>query len=350
MRRSCTGSSGSTRWQRLLGALPLALLWGADLAWAADPVLNPTPSLDGCVCQRAENGLCRRWGRWDLSWQLFAPHEEPSSPANADIERAIIAAMAQWQAVSCGVCTVSGNLPAPPAAGSAAAGSGGVGCVATSCDSNPLGLQLNYGGISNTAALASACGSASNPALCDGSAANSAQIAYLRNDDLWHGSKFQVTASFVTSARNGTIIDADILLRDTTHVFCLSQCRSDQYDVRSALSYELGHAIGLGAQTEAAMIAPDGKQTGALLPSMIPPETARCACLAYRFSTDPEMCLPPPRGYDCNAGPLLPLPSAQSQWPTVLAVGVCALALLLRLWRGRRQTMGVNSPPPQRRM
>ena len=335
------------RLKRYCGFL-LVLLVGtvglASRARADDPALNPSLSLDTCDCERAANGLCRRWVRNDLSWQLYATGPADADVSNADLERAIIEAFATWQQLGCAVCSVYGTLPPLPAGASATARPGGdTGCVPTPCATNPLGLDFSYGGPSTQPQLASDCWAAKTPGPCDGAAENTSQIAFLRSDEHWPMSKLIVSTTFLSVLHDGSIIDADILLRDTTHVFCYKNCGKTQWDVRAALVLELGNALGLAAPATTATgeIGSSGE-----LPTYIAPAVTNCACLVYRYSTDTSQCSPPDTSFSCDAGPQKPLPHTEPRWPW-LACSLSVIALVgARRWRQRK---GVNSAVPQRR-
>ncbi len=305
---------------------------------SADPDLKTTVSLDSCDCQRGPDGLCRRWLQNDLSWQLYAPEPATTAPSNADLEHAILDAFGSWQALTCPVCAVSGELPALPAGATDVALArpyGEIGCIAAPCDANPLGLNFNYGGINPQPLLASDCWAQGTPADCAGAAANSGQIAFLRTDAHWPLSTLTVSTTFLTTAQDGHILDADILLRNTTLVFCYDKCALTQWDVRSALILELGNAIGIGATVPLGAaptpltVNPNDPPT---LPTYVAPALASCACLAYRFSTNPGLCLSPDTAASCDAGPQKPLPHAAARWPWLLTLLVVPI-----VWRRRQR-------------
>ena len=334
------------------GVLIASAVWGSG-AFAAEPDLTNSVSLASCDCQRGPDGLCRRWLRNDLSWQLYAPDAPGTGPSNDDLERAILDAFGSWQGLSCHVCSAFGTLPALPkdiTDTALARPNGDTGCIATACDANPLGLDFSYGGRSAVPLLASNCPAGQSAALCAGAAENSSQIAFLRSDAEWQLSKLVVSTTYLTTAHDGHILDADILLRNTTHVYCYGKCDVAQWDVRAALILELGNAIGLG--TAVALSGPPTPETpqpgdGALLPTYVAPKLATCACLAYRYSTHQEFCLPPDTSFSCDAGPQRPLPHApgDARWLLLLAGLIVGLLVL----RHRRQRNGLNSSVPQRR-
>ena len=292
---------------------------------AAEPDLNPSVSLAACDCQRAANGLCERWGAGSLNWQLFAPGDTGKDIANVDVEMKVVQALATWQNVKCKVCTLPGNLPTAPT------GTDTLGCVAVPCDENPLGVNLEYRGQTTTPLLASTCWQKEGP--CDGSAANTNQIAFLRDDTLWPMSKLQVTSSFLTVNKDGEILDADILIRDTTHVFCISQCAPSTYDLQAALVFELGHALGLGKNSDSAAISQDNLPTSNDLSRSIDAKLQTCACVAYRFSGNLGQCVGTDAPLSCDAGPLRPLPSRHSKWPYLLVILVGLVGW--RVWTRR---------------
>lgn len=321
-------------------------------AWAADPELGAKVTLDGCACQRSDNGLCRRWTQPSVNWKIFAPQVPAASGkflADSQVEATLLATFTDWKGISCGVCSVPGDLPPPPVnlagapTGTASTGaSPGKGCIAASCDANPLGLAMEYGGMATQARLAGDC--TVGGAACDGGAENSSQIAYLRDDSHWPLGQYQVSATYLTTKKDGTIVDADILLRDTTHVFCMGQCPATQYPLKDALNLEIAHALGLGSPSDVAAVRPSDLQASSTLAHFIPVETSTCACLSYRFSSDTRLCEPEDTLLACDAGPLRRLPTggAAAPWSAAIA-SVCAVLLIAA--RGRRRLpVGVTGP------
>ena len=102
----------------------------------------------------------------------------------------------------------------------------------------------------------------------------------------------------------GEIVDADILLDDAHHDFCLDSCGLDQQNLCNTVTHEMGHLLGLDHSTasEATMYA-----------SASPGETKKCTlhgddrqgvCAAYSSGCG--------RNFNCNTEPLPPTSSAST--------------------------------------
>lgn len=152
-----------------------------------------------CVCQLTDSGLCRRWYQPQVKWQLYAPNETANGIKNTDLIDAATRAFTAWSAVQCDTCMVAQEGA----------------CGPQKCPRNPLGVEFIYDGLAAEALLASACpkDSAGKTLPCDGSAAGTVQVAFLRSAVDWPVSQYVNSVTYVTTTHQGQIIDADILLR-----------------------------------------------------------------------------------------------------------------------------------------
>ena len=104
------------------------------------------------------------------------------------------------------------------------------------------------------------------------------------------------------SRETGAIGDADVLLDDAHHDFCVSPaCGPGQYDVRETLTHEFGHVLGLDHSTVAASTMYANADAGETLKDTLDADDIAGVCTAYR--TWCAACAAPEHGCDAAAGP-----------------------------------------------
>lgn len=309
-----TAHQQTGRWARVM-ALP-AVLIALLLAGLSTPALA-----DVCQCRRTAAGACERWRQPHIRYTIWAPAEVPDGITNDQLHAEVDAAFAQWQAVQCGTCsrTVGDQ------------------CAPVACDANPFGVDFEFDGFSAQATLATQCLAADAPSPCPGAAANTVQIAFIRNDADWPLANSKVTQTVLTVMHNsGTIIDADILLRDSKHAFCIDHCGVGQYPLRAVLLREIGHLLGLGDGDGTTAVMAANYQPGANVGAELSAPDIACACDIYRASADLADCSTPvtaPAIASCQMAP--PAGRPATGWLLAGIAGLLAIVLAARYGNGR---------------
>jgi MYXO-CTERM domain-containing protein len=276
-----------------------------------------------CQCRRTEAGTCERWHPAKVTYSLYAPGESPGGITNDQFQAEVQAAFATWQAVQCDACS--------QAVGDA--------CGPVPCAANPLGITFEFGGFTNQPELATQCLAPGSPSPCPGAAADTVTIALIRHDDEWPLDLGKVTQTVLTVQRkSGHVLDADILLRDTKHVFCLDSCGPGQYPLRAVLLREIGHLLGMGDSEDAEAVLAANFQPGAHVSADLSVPDMACACQIYRSSQDLADCQTPTAAAPVTSGGCTsgPTPPAPRWWLMLLAIPGL---LLGRRYIGRRASV-----------
>lgn len=306
---------------RLRRVLQWAMLLGVVLCG----VVPPRPAQAGvCACKQTAAGTCQRWHRSEIPWSLyFGPGQVGIS--DDVFELAAKEAFAAWSGIQCTACMEPNQAK--------------TGCEPVTCDPQPLGPKFVYLGRTSENQLGFSCGGI----YCPAGAPGSAQVGVIRDAADWPVSK-SVVSALITTTKGGKIIDADIVLFDNNHSFCVNDCKESQYGLMGVLMQEVSHFLGIGyAENTLSNLAANWK-TSALVVPTIDQDDVNCACNIYRTSDDLAECttptVAPPDDAGCQAGPLRP--DGGSPWPLAgLALALCAL-LGVR-WR---QRSGTNSAEP----
>ncbi len=306
-------------WRPFMSAI---VLFVAVLGWAR------VAEAGICQCRRTEAGVCERWSQRTVPYTIYAPAETPDGITNDQLRAEVEAAFETWQSVQCATCSQAV----------------GAQCEPVPCEPNPLGIRFEFAGFANKPTLATQCLMAGAPSPCPGMAADTVQVALIRNEADWQLDPTKVTQTILTVKQSsGRIIDADIVLKDSKHSFCLDKCGPGQYQLRAVLLREIGHLLGMGSSDDAeALLAADFKP-GAHVSNELSAADMGCVCQIYRSSMDLADCQTPteaiPGAVGCQASQ--PASSGKSAW----WLGMVALGLLTL----RRYRNGRNSPVPTRR-
>jgi hypothetical protein len=287
----------------------------AFAAWMA-PVEAAAQS---CECtRRTADGDCYRWYEAQVPWSIYAPAELPGGIKNADFEANAKAAFAAWEGLQCSACM----------------GPTAKGCGPVPCDANPLGPRFPFQGYAAKPTLACVFeGKQTAPASeCPGSQKNTVQLAFIRNEAEWPmGSKI-VSAVLFTTLQKGKLQDADLVVRDNGHVFCLDKCNEAQYHLGGVLLREVGHLMGVGQSDNAVSILAANFKLGTVIQAQVPSGDAECVCQIYRTTPFKELCETPhepaPQGcmaFTARSG--RPQPALPDVWLSIFALSFAVLGL-----------------------
>lgn len=199
----------------------------------------------------SQQGCGLRWAESDLGLALDATPLH--GIADADLVTALQVSMQAWQDVQCPLCASCTRGQSTTEA----------------CPDNPLGQTLHYLGRGTPSPIGATCTSQTPAGTCDKVAGNGNWVDIVQDKATWQEqgvSSLVVALTVLTYDRaSGEIRDADILLDDWGHDFCLApDCPALAYDLQATLTHELGHVLGLDHSTdpEATMyIGADPKET-----------------------------------------------------------------------------------------
>lgn len=283
-----------------------------------------------CQCRRTEAGVCERWHQGSVTYRLYAPGESPGGVSNDQFRAEVEAAFATWQAVQCGTCSeATGNT-----------------CGPVPCDANPLGITFESAGFTSQPQLATQCLVPGAPSPCPGAAADTVTVALIRHDDEWPLDPAKVTQTVLTVKRqSGHVIDADILLRDTKHVFCIDDCGPGQYPLRAVLLREIGHLLGMGDSQDSEAVLAANFQPGTHVSSDLSEADRACVCQIYRTSQDLAECTTPTSANAPTPGcAMRPVQGPSRPTPWWLILLAIPGSLLVRRYRN-----GTRASVPARR-
>lgn len=308
----------------LLVRLPMR--WVALIALAVGIGLPGSAWAQVCACKKAPSGVCQRWHQQQVPWSLYIGPGQGVLTDKA-FEELAVAAFTSWSKVSCSLCMVLAT--------------DGQSCKPATCDPNPIGVEPIYKGRADQAQLATSCGGV----YCAAAAPGTAQVALIRESDMWPLGKSVITAPILTVTKKGHIVDADVLVYDDGKSFCLDKCQKHQYPLGGALVQEVGHFLGVGysEHTLSVLAANYNSSRTNLLPQLTP-DDASCMCQIYRSSADPQDCAAPVNhsSSECSAAVRPVRAGAGSQ-----SLAVAALTLVVGVVAGgRRRYSGRNSSVP----
>jgi hypothetical protein len=245
-------------------ALLLSLLFLAQPAWAWDQYRTLPTGDDGMP-----RGCGIRWAVTEIPLALDATALDGLS--GTDVTAIAHASAKTWQDVQCGLCQVCTNGQD----------------LARTCAANPLGLQFVWQPGGKPTAIGATCLSTSASGSCDTMDSNGNWINFIHAKAAWQEqgvSSLVVALTVLTYDRNsGEIRDADVLLDDWGHDFCIAPaCNALQYDLQSTLTHELGHALGLDHSqvVDATLFA--GADPGESKKRTLATDDTNGICTAYR--------------------------------------------------------------------
>ena len=238
-----------------------------------------------------DNGEPRGCGiRWAVNEIPLALEATPlDGLVTVDIQAIAAASGATWQNVRCGLCQVCQNGQEAPQA----------------CALNPLGLQLRWLPRGKPTVIGATCTSVKQDGLCDTVSGNGNWVNIIHAKEVWQAqgvSSLVVALTVLTYDRTaGEIRDADVLLDDWGHDFCVApDCTFGEYDLQSTLTHEFGHVLGLDHTTdlEATMyVGADPKESKK---QTLNDDDVSGICHAYR--TTCYACTDAPAPSGCQAG------------------------------------------------
>jgi len=276
------------------------LLWlCAQPAWAWQQYRTLPPGDNG-----EPRGCGIRWADNNIALALDATSLDGVS--SSDVAAIARASGQTWQDVQCGVCEACKNGQSAP----------------QTCAANDLGVHFLWQARGTPSAIGATCTSNKADGSCDTVQGNGNWVSIIHDRDVWQAqgvSGLVVALTVLTYDRNvGEIRDADILLDDWGHDFCIApQCQGAQYDLQSTLTHELGHVLGLDHTTAPEATMYIGADPHESKKQTLDLDDTAGICTAYRTRCDGCADAPAPSG--CQSG----------------AVGNGAVLLLLALAWGR---------------
>lgn len=228
-----------------------------------------------------QSGCGERWKTDHLTYSIEKQGGGLQGILDEEYETAVKQAFEAWQGVSCEVCATGKANEAPKV-----------------CKAHPVGFTAEYLGLGDTDVLGPACVQDVPSAPCQ-IKANGNFVVAVHDKPLGNNvvSFTVITANVAT----GEIIDADIALDAGTHDFCVDvtppgdvgACKIGYYDLRSTLTHEVGHFLGLdhSLDTEATMfVSAPAQETKK---STLEQDDRAGLCHAYSTTCDPAS-LPKP--------------------------------------------------------
>lgn len=294
---------------RLRIALACAVVMGAPqpaVAWQQYRSLPPAADGSPAGC-----GL--RWQVAEIPLSLDATTLDGLE--TADVAAVASTAAQTWQSVSCELCS----------------GCAGGASTTVACAAHPLGVQFLWTDRGKPTEVGGQCADAADTSACTEVTSNGNWVQFVHSAELWAQQgmpKAVVAVTVLTYSRQtGEIRDADLLLDDVHHDFCISPtCTGGRYDLQQTLTHELGHVLGLDHSTlpEATMYA--AAQPGETQKQTLADDDRTGVCTAYHTQCDACAEAPEP---GCSAGRAL-------AWPGLALVGLLAVAGLLARRTHRR--------------
>ena len=210
-----------------------------------------------------------------------------------DVQAIAEASSQAWQHVQCTLCQTCQNGQEAP----------------QTCAQNPLGMEFLWLARGKPSAIGATCTSQNADGSCDAVSGNGNWVSFIHDEQTWKAqgevtpvSSLVVALTVLTYDRNsGEIRDADVLLDDATHHFCVAPaCAGERYDLQSTLTHECGHVLGLdhSADVESTMFA--GADPGESKKRTLESDDTMGVCTAYR--TTCNACADPTVHSGCQAG------------------------------------------------
>ncbi len=268
------------------------------------------PSALACSQFRVKTGCGLRWYGKDgkpprVEMQVDNGGTEKVSAIG--LQQAADAAMKTWQSVDCHHCE------SPD----------GAGCAPVECSTHSLGVELVDLGLGFPTPAGPGC-SNHDGGPCQ--VVPNGNFVHVVKDN-WEYGQFQLALTVVTNnLATGEIVDADVMLNQVQHSFCLTNCSPQSDSLQNTLTHEFGHVLGLdhSADLDATMYV--SAPTAEVKKISLEDDDRLCICQAYRqqcLTCEPPVTAPPK---PCCAA----RPSARTG--ALLPIFLMAAALLRRRW------------------
>lgn len=282
--------------------LVLVLLWLAQPAWAWDQYHTLAPGDDGAL-----RGCGIRWPTNQIP--LALDDGTLDGLETVDVPAIAAASGQAWEGVQCALCQVCRNGQQVP----------------ESCATHALGLSLQWQPRGKPSAIGATCVASQPDGSCNAVDGNGNWVNFVHDQQTWESQgvgSLVVALTVLTYDRNsGEIRDADVLLDDWSHDFCVAPaCGAAAYDLQSTLTHEFGHVFGLdhSANVDATMFA--GAGPGESNKRSLENDDITGLCTAY--SATCNGCAEAPSGGCQTRGAVV-----AGQWLALLT-----LLLLLSVW------------------
>jgi hypothetical protein len=284
----------------LLLVLPLLMLSARPAAaWTQYRTLSP--GVDG-----APRGCGLRWPTSQV--QIAMDDGTLDGLTSVDVQAIGVQSGNTWRDVQCTLCQTCRAGHEEP----------------QSCGANPLGMDLLWHTRGKPTTIGATCVSSQSDGSCNSVTGNGNWVNFVHDQKTWEDqgvSSLVVALTVLTYDRNsGEIRDADVLLDDWSHDFCVApDCGGSRYDLEGTLTHELGHLLGLDHSTnpEATMFA--GAAPGETAKRSLDVDDVTGICTAYRTSCND--CA------DANSSSTCQAAASRSGW-----LALASLGLLLGVW------------------
>lgn len=260
----------------------LLLLLLAQPAWAWNQYRTLPPAVDGSL-----QGCGLRWSTTKVP--VAMDNGTLDGLAAVDVQAIGVLAGDAWRDVQCTLCQTCKDGHEVP----------------ETCDLNPLGMDFVWLARGTPSTIGASCTSTDSSGACNDVTSNGNWVNFIHDQQTWEDqgvSSLVVALTVLTYDRDtGEIRDADVLLDDWSHDFCVApDCNGDAYDLQSTLTHEFGHVLGLDHSTnpEATMFA--GAAPGETMKRTLDPDDETGICTAYRTSC--ADCGEAPKGSGCQTG------------------------------------------------
>lgn len=262
----------------------VVLLSLAQPAWAWNQYRTLAPGDNG-----EARGCGLRWAATEIPLALDATTLDGLE--SVDVQAVASASALTWRNVQCGLCQVCENGQE----------------TAQACGQNPLGVSLLWLSRGTPSAIGATCTRTNSDGTCDSVTGNGNWVDFIHDGKVWQAqgvSSLVVALTVLTYDRNsGDIRDADVLLDDWGHDFCVApDCAAAQYDLQSTLTHEFGHVLGLDHSTEPEATLFAGADPKESKKRTLDSDDTVGVCTAYR--TTCKACTDTPARSGCQAGSL----------------------------------------------
>jgi len=285
-------------------------------------LVGPRDAL-GYTLSRTDTGQHMRWNvgpQTPIRYTIDKAAQADLNLGEGRVREIVAIGFSTWKAVRCGVC----HDPR------------GVACAPVSCAENELGLQFQDDGFTKQQPWGPICTNLAGEvtpvtlAGCPTSGGpwkkvpNGNQVMWLAAPGEWVFSQFTTALTLVAANEvTGAISDADILVNAEHKTFCIDGCKSNEYDLHSTITHEIGHLLGLDhTSVEEATMYAVGLPAELFMRDLHDDDIAGI-CQSYRMAFDSKGCpkTEEPGFFDCSSGPTRPAQSSVL-WLLLVAIAV----------------------------